>query len=142
MITPSRRRAQRALFWGTPLLVIAALTLSGCGTSSADTVESLRDMYVDADGTCEGFKVSEDIGPWKETGNCGIDGKVLMIFDGEEQRDDAIATLKNVAEENREQYDSMSGMKGPNWIIYPSSVDERDIAMALDATFFSIDESL
>ncbi|MFC0678320.1 hypothetical protein ACFFGH_10760 [Lysobacter korlensis] len=116
------------------LSLAAVALLAGCSSPSAapvaqatptqeapagpveyGSVEELRDAYVDAGGSCDAWVQENRVTLAAESGDCN-DSTVLMTFISESNRDELVATQKEMGFE-------VSLLVGPNWIVNADDIE-------------------
>lgn len=81
---------------------------------SYDSVVGLRDAYVKAGGSCDGWQQTDKISSALESGECGTD-TVLSIYVDRDEAKAAADNLVSIASELGGQEASV--LVGPNWVV-------------------------
>lgn len=103
----------------TPLIaslgaLAVAAALAGCSSAaekSFDSIDDLKEAFVDAGASCDEWQVGAQDGDWSEFGNCGVTGATLSIYDSVDDRDGMIEQMQN----GRSLHSQ--ALVGSNWII-------------------------
>lgn len=105
------RKAAVIASFGALCAVAALAACSSAGEKSFDSVDDLKEAFVDAGAACDDWQVGAQDGEWTEFGNCGVTGATLSIYEGSDDRDVMVEQMQS----GRSLHSQ--ALVGSNWII-------------------------
>ncbi len=105
-------RSKRYVAAATTLCAVAMLTAcSGSGASGFESIDELKEAYVNAGAECDEWQLGSQTGSWTAFGNCDLTRATLSIYDSTEDRDSMIEQLQDGTSLHSQ------ALVGSNWII-------------------------